>query len=94
VASTFIVESSREPAGCPQVAVPPARLLPDAPNDRPRNPDAHDPQAALEAPESDAASESAPLSEKQKAAARKRAEEADRRYPNLVDNMWAARRPK
>jgi hypothetical protein len=34
---------------------------------------------------------SAPLSETQKAAARKRAEEAGRRYPNLVDNMWAAR---
>jgi len=34
---------------------------------------------------------SAPLSEVQKAAARQRAEEAGRRYPNLVDNMWAAR---
>lgn len=35
-----------------------------------------------------------PLTEKQKAAARKRAEEAGRRYPNLVDNMWAARLPR
>jgi hypothetical protein len=34
---------------------------------------------------------SAPLTEIQKAAARKRAESAGRRYPNLVDNMWAAR---
>lgn len=35
-----------------------------------------------------------PLSARQKAAARKRAEEAGRRYPNLVDNMWAAKQPK
>ena len=34
---------------------------------------------------------SQPLSTAQIAAARKRAEEAGRRYPNLVDNMWAAR---
>ncbi len=34
---------------------------------------------------------SPPLSELQKAAARQRAAEAGRRYPNLVDNMWAAR---
>ena len=34
---------------------------------------------------------SMPLSELQKAAARQRAEAAGRRYPNLVDNMWAAR---
>lgn len=27
----------------------------------------------------------------QKEAARQRADEAGRRYPNLVDNMWAAR---
>ncbi len=32
------------------------------------------------------------LSEEDKAAARARAERAGRRYPNLVDNMWAARR--
>lgn len=31
------------------------------------------------------------LTEAQKAAARQRAEEAGRRYPNLVDNLWAAR---
>ena len=31
------------------------------------------------------------LSDAQKAAARERAAEAGRRYPNLVDNMWAAR---
>ncbi|WP_169729322.1 hypothetical protein [Solimonas soli] len=34
---------------------------------------------------------STPLSERQRAAARARAEAAGRRYPNLVDNMWAAR---
>ena len=32
-----------------------------------------------------------PLTAAQKAAARQRAEEAGRRYPNLVDNLWAAR---
>jgi hypothetical protein len=32
------------------------------------------------------------LTAAQKAAAKKRAEVAGRRYPNLVDNMWAARR--
>lgn len=37
------------------------------------------------------ASKGTPLTDKQKAAARQRAEEAGRRYPNLVDNMWAAR---
>jgi hypothetical protein len=31
------------------------------------------------------------LTEAEKTAARKRAEEAGRRYPNLVDNMWAMR---
>lgn len=31
------------------------------------------------------------LSDAQKAAARERADEAGRRYPNLVDNMWASR---
>ena len=31
------------------------------------------------------------LSEAAKAAARARAEAAGRRYPNLVDNMWAAK---
>ncbi|WP_164284002.1 hypothetical protein [Stenotrophomonas maltophilia] len=34
---------------------------------------------------------SQPLSDAQKAAARQRAEENGRRYPNLVDNMWAAK---
>jgi len=37
---------------------------------------------------------STPLTEAQKTAARKRAESAGRRYPNLIDNMWAARRGK
>jgi len=32
------------------------------------------------------------LSEEDKAAARARAERAGRRYPNLIDNMWAAKR--
>lgn len=40
------------------------------------------------------ASKGTPLTDTQKAAARQRAEEAGRRYPNLVDNMWAARQPK
>ncbi|MFT3838996.1 MAG: hypothetical protein QM723_18595 [Myxococcaceae bacterium] len=31
------------------------------------------------------------LSDEAKAAARARAEKAGRRYPNLVDNMWAAK---
>ena len=34
------------------------------------------------------------LSEAQKAAARRRAEENGRPYPNLVDNMWALRQPR
>jgi len=34
---------------------------------------------------------SRPLSARQIEAARARAAEAGRRYPNLVDNMWAAR---
>jgi ribosomal protein L15E len=34
------------------------------------------------------------LTRKQIAAARARAKEAGRRYPNLVDNMWAAKQPK
>ena len=33
------------------------------------------------------------LSEAQKTAARARALAAGRRYPNLIDNMWAARLP-
>jgi hypothetical protein len=37
------------------------------------------------------AGKSQPLSDPQKEAARARAEQAGRRYPNLVDNMWAAR---
>jgi hypothetical protein len=32
-----------------------------------------------------------PLTPEQKAAAKARAERHGRRYPNLVDNMWAAR---
>ncbi len=32
------------------------------------------------------------LTAAQKSAAKKRAEAAGRRYPNLVDNMWAARK--
>ncbi|MFA0922242.1 hypothetical protein [Xanthomonas fragariae] len=39
-------------------------------------------------------SASTPLTDAQKAAAKQRAEEAGRRYPNLVDNMWASRQPK
>ncbi|MBN5030025.1 hypothetical protein JY419_11380 [Stenotrophomonas maltophilia] len=35
-----------------------------------------------------------PLSDAQKAAARQRAEENGRRYPNLVDNMWASKLPR
>lgn len=35
-----------------------------------------------------------PLSPSQKAAARARAEAAGRRYPNLVDNMWARSLPR
>lgn len=34
---------------------------------------------------------SRPLTDMQKEAARARAEQAGRRYPNLVDNIWAAR---
>ncbi|WP_165797431.1 hypothetical protein [Solimonas fluminis] len=34
------------------------------------------------------------LTPEQKAAAKARAERAGRRYPNLVDNMWAARQGK
>ncbi len=34
-----------------------------------------------------------PLSPAQKAAARQRAEENGRPYPNLIDNMWAVRQP-
>lgn len=34
------------------------------------------------------------LSPWQKAAARQRADEAGRRYPNLVDNMWARSLPR
>ncbi len=45
-------------------------------------------------PSPPSASKSTPLTDKQKAAARQRADEAGRRYPNLVDNMWAARQPK
>lgn len=37
---------------------------------------------------------STPLTAAQKRAAKARADEGGRRYPNLVDNMWAARQPK
>jgi hypothetical protein len=37
---------------------------------------------------------SRPLSPLQKDAARQRAEENGRPYPNLVDNMWAAKLPR
>lgn len=37
---------------------------------------------------------SQPLSPAQKDAARQRAEENGRRYPNLVDNMWAKKLPR
>ncbi|EKT4093479.1 MULTISPECIES: hypothetical protein [Stenotrophomonas] len=37
---------------------------------------------------------SQPLSPAQKDAARQRAEENGRPYPNLVDNMWAAKLPR
>lgn len=39
------------------------------------------------------AGKSQALTPEQKAAAKARAELAGRRYPNLVDNMWAARQP-
>lgn len=35
-----------------------------------------------------------PLSAAQKDAAKQRAEENGRAYPNLVDNMWAAKLPR
>ncbi len=35
-----------------------------------------------------------PLSQAQKDAAKQRAEENGRAYPNLVDNMWAAKLPR
>lgn len=35
-----------------------------------------------------------PLTETQKELARDRAEAAGRRYPNLIDNMWAAQQAK
>lgn len=34
---------------------------------------------------------STPLSEKQKKAAKARAARAGRKYPNMIDNMWAAK---
>ena len=36
---------------------------------------------------------SQPLTAAQKEAAKARAEDGGRRYPNLVDNMWAAKQP-
>jgi len=35
---------------------------------------------------------SKPLTAKQKAAAKARAQRAGRRYPNMVDNAWASKR--
>ena len=37
---------------------------------------------------------SQPLSAMQKAAAQQRADENGRPYPNLIDNIWAARLPR
>ena len=37
---------------------------------------------------------STPLTTRQKAAAKQRADAAGRRYPNLIDNMWAASQPR
>jgi hypothetical protein len=34
---------------------------------------------------------SKPLTDKQKSAAKERAKKAGRKYPNMVDNAWAAR---
>ena len=34
---------------------------------------------------------SKPLSEKQKKAAKARAARAGRKYPNMIDNMWASK---
>lgn len=45
--------------------------------------------APPKAPRTDAS-----LTPAQRAAARRRAEEAGRRYPNLVDNMWAKSQPR
>ncbi|MBV6798367.1 hypothetical protein [Xanthomonas euvesicatoria] len=49
---------------------------------------------AVEALQSQGKAKSTPLTDAQKAAAKQRAEEAGRPYPNLVDNMWASRQPK
>ncbi len=45
-------------------------------------------------PRKKAGTSSRRLSPEQKTAAKKRAKRAGRRYPNLVDNMWAAQRGK
>lgn len=45
-------------------------------------------------PRKKAGRKSVKLSAEQKDAARARARRAGRRYPNLVDNMWAAQRGK
>ncbi len=45
-------------------------------------------------PRKKAGRKSVKLSTEQKDAARARAKRAGRRYPNLVDNMWAAQRGK
>jgi hypothetical protein len=41
-----------------------------------------------------AGAKSTPLTARQKTAARQRADAAGRRYPNLIDNMWAATQPR
>lgn len=40
------------------------------------------------------ASKRTTLTASQKKAAKERADEAGRAYPNLVDNMWATKQPK
>ena len=47
-------------------------------------------RAPWKRPNPKAGKDSHPLTGTQKTAARKRAKKAGRRYPNLVDNMWAA----
>ncbi|NWG24332.1 MAG: hypothetical protein HXY30_07960 [Pseudorhodoplanes sp.] len=45
-------------------------------------------------PHKSAGRKSVKLSPEQKEAARARAAKAGRRYPNLIDNMWASQRGK
>ncbi|MFC3714567.1 hypothetical protein ACFONC_00145 [Luteimonas soli] len=51
----------------------------------------HPPKPPWKKPKPPSARPGMQLTPAQKEAARQRAEEAGRRYPNLVDNMWAAR---